>query len=111
MQKSSHLRWLTLLSPLLTLVLLPKPLFGAPIQQTYSKNFRLLGYLETISMAQCSSKGTGTHIQKQFAQLIHRVEELMRQQQLLSPSETVSCTCMKCVLTETATQTTRSWTF
>src|SRR6056300_199096 len=111
MRKSSRLRWLILSSPVLILSPLLMTSSGAAILETSSKNFRLLGYLETISMAQCSSKGSGDHIKKQFAQLTRRVEELMRQQQLISPSETVTCTCMKCELTETATQTTRSWTF
>ena len=56
-------------------------------------------------------QGTGTLTQRQSARLTRRVVAQMRQQRLLSPNETVSCTCTKCVLTETDTQTTRSWTF
>src|SRR5210317_596373 len=109
--KNSHSRWLILSSPVLILSPLLMTLSGAATLETYSKSFLLSGYLETISTAQCRSKGSGDHIKKQFAALTRRVEELMRQRQLISPSETVTCTCMKCELTETVTQTTRSWTF
>ena len=97
----------SLLTPLLLLNLL----CGALTQPTSSKTLLLSDYLEIISTVQCSYRENGTLTQRQSAQLTRRVEERMRQQQLLSPNETVSCTCTKCVLTETDTQTTRSWTF
>ena len=40
---------------------------------------------------------------EQFAPLTRRVVARMKQQQLISPNETVFCTCTKCVLTETDT--------
>ena len=39
-----------------------------------------------------------TYTQRQSARLIRRVEDRMRRQQLISPNETVYCTCTKCEL-------------
>ena len=74
---------------------------GVRIPVTLSKTSQLLAYLEIISTVQCQSEEIGIPTQKQSALLIHRVEEQMKQQQLISPNETVSCTCTKCELTET----------
>ena len=87
------------------------PSSGAQTPKTSSKNYRLSDYLEIISTVQCSSKVNGVLTQRQSARLTRRVVAQMRRQQLISPNETVSCTCTKCVLTEKDTQTTRSWTF
>ena len=48
---------------------------------------------------------------RQSARLTRRVVAQMKQQRLISPSTTVSCTCTRCVLTEKATATIRYWTF
>ena len=109
--KSSRLKWLILLSPALTLPLLLSPLFGVATPKTLSKKPQLLDYLEIISTVQCSSRGNGMITLRQSALLTHRVVAQMKQQQLISPNATVSCTCTKCVLTETDTQTKRFWTF
>jgi hypothetical protein len=111
MLKNSHLKWLTLWLPLLILSPLLMLLFGAQTQPTSSKTLPLSVYLEIISTVLCSSKETGSLTQKQSAQLTHRVEEQMRQLQLISPSEMVICTCMRCELIEMDTQTKRYWTF
>ena len=55
-----------------------------------------MDYLEIISTVQCSYKVHGTLTRKQSARLTRRVVAQMRRQQLLSPNETVSCTCTKC---------------
>ena len=55
--KNSHLKWLTLSSPLLILLLLLTPSSGAQTLQTSSKNYRLLDYLEIISTVQCAIQG------------------------------------------------------
>ena len=73
--------------------------------QNVIKDLPLLVYLETISTLQCSSKETGIPTPKQSALLIRRVVVRMKQQQLISHNETVSCTCTKCVLTKTGTPT------
>ena len=109
--KNSLSKWLTLWSPLLILPLLPMQSSGAQTHRMSSKTLQLSDYLEIISTVQCSSKETGTLTPRQSARLTRRVVAQMRRQRLLSPKETVSCTCTKCVLTETDTQTTRSWTF
>ena len=109
--KNSHSRWLILSSPVLILSPLLIVSSGAQILKTSSKTSQLSGSLETISILQCSSRETGVITPKQSAQLTRRVEAVMRRQQLLSPNETVTCTCMKCRLTETDTQTIRFWTF
>src|SRR5210317_21562 len=111
MRKSSRLRWLILSSPVLILSPLLMTSSGAAILETSSKNSQLLGYLETISTLQCSSKVNGVLTKKQSAQLTRRVVAQMKRQQLISPNETVICTCTKCELTETDTQTIRFWTF
>src|SRR6056300_622649 len=97
MLKSSHLKWLTL--------------SGAATLETSSKNSQLSGYLETISTLQCSYKVSGVLTKKQSALLTRRVVAQMKRQQLISPNETVTCTCTKCELIETDTQTIRFWTF
>ena len=56
-------------------------------------------------------KENGVLTKRQYALLTRRVEDRMRQLQLISPNETVFCTCTKCVLTRTDTQTQRFWTF
>src|SRR5210317_52511 len=109
--KSSPSKWLILSSPVLILSPLLMTSSGAAILETSSKNSPLLGYLETISTLQCSSKVNGVLTPKQSAQLTRRVVVQMKQQQLISPNETVICTCTKCELTETDTQTIRFWTF
>ena len=109
--KSSRLKWLILLSPALTLPLLLSPLSGAPTPKTSSRKLQLSDYLEIISTVQCSSRGNGTITLKQSALLTRRVVDRMKQQQLISPNATVSCTCTRCELTETDTQTTHYWTF
>ena len=50
-------------------------------------------------------------MQIQSAVLIRRVVARMKRQQLISPNATVTCTCTKCVLTETDTVTTHYLTF
>ena len=55
--------------------------------------------------------GSGLLTPKQSAQLIHQVEEQMRQQQLISPNTMVFCTCTKCELIEMDIQTTPFSTF
>ena len=97
--------------PLLTLSLLLSPSSGAQTQKTLSRNSPLSGSLEIISTVQCSYKEIGTLTQRQSAALTRRVVDRMKRQQLISPNVTVSCTCTKCVLTETDTQTTHYWTF
>ena len=108
---SSHLKcktwWLLPLTPVLLLI----PSSGAAIPRMSFGTLPLSAYLEIISTVQCSSKESGFLTKKQSAQLIHRVEAQMRQQQLISPSVMVTCTCMKCELIEMGTQTRRSWTF
>ena len=79
--------------------------------KTYSKNYRLSDYLEIISTVQCSYKENGILTKRQSARLTRRVVAQMKQQQLLSPNATVSCTCTKCVLTETDTVTEHYLTF
>ena len=111
MQKNSHLKWLTLSLQASTLILLLTASSGAQTPQTSSKNYRLSDYLEIISTVQCAYKESGILTKRQSARLTRRVEEQMRRLQLLSVKETVSCTCTKCVLTETDTLTTRSWTY
>src|SRR6056300_347067 len=109
MLRNSPLRWPIWSSLLLTLPLLLMQSSGAQTQETPSKTSQLSDYLEIISTLQCSSKENGGLTPKQSAALTRRVVAQMRRQQLLSPNETVSCTCTKCVLTETVTQTTRCW--
>ena len=110
-QKSSHLKWLTLSSPLLILSLLLSQSSGAQTQETALETYQLLDYLEIISTVQCSSKETGTLTTTQSARLTRRVVDRMKRSQLISHNATVFCTCTKCVLTETDTATVRSWTF
>ena len=105
MLKNSLLKWQILWLLPLTLLLPQTPLYGAQTLKTSSKTSLLLGYLETISILQCSYKENGILTQKQSAPLIHRAEEQMRQLQLISPNATVSCTCTKCSLHETGTPT------
>ena len=105
------LKMADLLSPLLILTTLLTPSSGAQTPQTSLKNYQLSDYLEIISTVQCAYKESGILTKRQSARLTRRVEEQMRRLQLLSVKETVSCTCTKCVLTETDTLTTRSWTY
>ena len=84
---------------------------GAPILQMSSKSYQLSDYLAIISTVQCYYKETGSPTPKQSARLTRRVVAQMKQQRLISPSTTVSCTCTRCVLTEKATATIRYWTF
>src|SRR6056300_725092 len=109
--KSSPSRWLILSSPVLILSPLLIASSGAQILKTSSKTYPLSAYLETISTLQCSYKESGVLTKKQSAQLTRRVVAQMKRQQLISPNETVICTCTKCELTETDTQTIRFWTF
>ena len=111
MPRNSHLNVQTLSSLQSTLLQHPNRWCGAPILLTSSKSYRLLDYLEIISTVQCSYKEHGTLTRRQSAALTRRVVAQMKQQQFLSPNETVSCTCTKCVLIETDTQTTRYWIF
>src|SRR5210317_618391 len=111
MLKNSHSKWLILSSPVLILSPLLMTSSGAQILETSSKNSPLLGYLETISTLQCSYKVSGVLTKKQSALLTRRVVAQMKRQQLISPNETVTCTCTKCELIETDTQTIRFWTF
>jgi hypothetical protein len=83
---------------------------GAVTPGTSSKTYQLSDYLEIIFTLQCNSKENGGLTPKQSAALTRQVVAQMRQQQLLSPNETVSCTCMKCGHTETDTQTQHSST-
>ena len=63
--------------------LAPDSMVGQLIQQTSLKTLPLSVYLEIISTAQCESQRVnGSLTQRQSAQLIHRVEDQMRQQQL-----------------------------
>ncbi len=89
----------------------PESAICAQTRKTLSKTYQLLDYLEIISTVQCNSRGNGILTLKQSAQLTRRVVDRMKQQQLISPNATVSCTCTKCVLTEMDTQTTHYWTF
>ena len=109
--KSSRLKWLILLSPLSILPLLLSQSFGVATPRTSSRTLRLSDYLEIISTVQCSTRGNGMSTLIQSARLTRRVEEQMKRRQLISANATVSCTCTKCVLTETDTQTKRYWTF
>ena len=110
MLKNSRLKWLTLLSPLLILPLLLMLSSGAQTRRTSSRNSPRLAYLEIISTAQCSSKENGGLTPKQSAQLTHQVVAQMKRLQLIYPSDTVSCSCMKCVHTTMDTATIHSWT-
>ena len=101
-----HLKWLTLSSLALTLNLVPIASYGAPIRPMSLGMLPRSVYLEIISTLQCKSLVNGSLTPKQSARLTRRVEEQMRQQRLLSPNETVSCTCTKCEVTETVIQTT-----
>ena len=105
----SNVQTLSLLQS--TLQQRPNRWCGAQTLLTLSRTYQRLDYLEIISTVQCSYKVHGILTRRQSAQLTRRVVVQMRQQQLLSPNETVSCTCMKCVLTETDTQIKRYWTF
>ena len=91
--KNSRSKWLTSWSPLLIPPLLLNQLFGVAIQPTLSKTLPLLDYLEIISTVQCSYKEHGTLTQRQSAALTRRVVAQMKQQHVISPNETVSCTC------------------
>ena len=106
-----HLNALIWSLPVLTLSLPLNPLYGAQTPKTLSKTSQLLGSLETISTVLCSSKEIGIPTKKQSAALTRRVVARMKRLQLISHNETVSCTCMKCVLTEMDTQTKHYWTF
>ena len=69
------------------------------------KDIAYVGYLEIMRTVQCNQKETMTLTPRQSARLIRRVEDQMRQQQLISPNEMVSCTCTKCELIRMDTQT------
>ena len=89
----------------------PESVIWCSDPKTLSRNSPLSDYLEIISTVQCSYKESGTLTQRQSAVLTRRVVDRMKRQQLISPNVTVSCTCTRCVLTETDTQTKHYWTF
>ena len=100
------LKPLTLSLPLLTLLLLPNQLYGAQTHQTLLKTYPQSVSQEITFILLCNSLGTGTLTPKQSAVLTRQVEEQTKQQPLSYLNEMASSTCMKCVLTETATLTT-----
>jgi hypothetical protein len=83
----------------------PESVIWCSDPQNLIKDLPIVGLPGDYFYSPMQLQGNWEPTPKQSAVLIRRVVAQMKQQQLLSPNETVSCTCTTCVLTETGTPT------
>ena len=94
MQKNSHLRWLTLLSPLLILPT-PDSIIWCSDPSNVIKELPTVGLPGDYFYSPMRIQGEWGPYTESICSLTRRVVAQMRRLQLLSANETVSCTCTK----------------